>query len=134
MKRALILTALLTAALAPVAQARPSLVVMAAAKGYYGGFEQMNVQFECAAVDVTGAPAWLTRCSFGNVYARTTGQCMDCPSPDPPAAVAVGSANVRLGLAYNLCVSATSMLASGPQAVTRCAPYDYLTNTAVIAG
>lgn len=134
MKRALILCALLTAALAPVAQARPSLVVTATAKGSFGGFERMDVRFECAAVDVTAAPAWLTRCSFGPLYANTTGQCMDCPIPSPPAGAAVGSGNVRLGLPYDLCVTATSLISSGPQTVTRCAPYSYLTNTAVIAG
>lgn len=134
MKRVLILTALLTAALAPAAQARPSLVVEAAAKGYHGGFEQMNVQFECVAADVSGNPTYITRCSFGKVYAPTTGECMDCPQPDPPAAVAIGSGNVRLGLPYDLCVTAVSYTTAGPQTVSRCAPYSYLTNTAVVAG
>lgn len=129
-KRALILGALLAVALAPAAQARPSIVVGATAKGYHGGFEQMNVAFECAAASIVGKATYITRCSFGSIYAPTTGQCMDCPQPDPPAAVSVGRGNVRLGLPYDLCITAVS----GTETVSKCAPYSYLTNTAVIAG
>ena len=135
MRRALLVVALAAFALAPaVAEARPSLVVSGIAKGYHGGFENMNVQFECAAADIGGAPTYITRCSFGKASAPTTGQCMDCPQPDPPAAVSVGSTNVRLGLPYDLCVTAVSHTTAGVQTVSRCAPFDYLTNTALIAG
>jgi hypothetical protein len=127
-RRAALLGAVLTAALAPMAEARPSLVVEAAAKGYHGGFEQMNVQFECAAADVTGKSTSIRRCSFGSIYAPTTGQCFECVNP--AATTAAGSGNVRLGMPYDLCITAVA----GTQTVTKCAPYSYLTNTAVIAG
>ena len=132
MRRAiLVLTLAALAAVPAVAQARPSLVVQAAAVGYHGGFENMNVQFECTAVDVTGAPTHFDRCSFGSIYAPA-GSCFECVHP--PAATTNGSGNVRLGLPYDLCVTAVSYIAGGVQRVTKCAPYSYLTNTAVIAG
>jgi hypothetical protein len=130
-RRALMVGVVAAAVLAPVAQARPSLVVQASAVSYNGGFEQMNVRFECAAVDVTGKPTHFNRCSFGSIYAPA-GQCFECVNP--PAVVTTGAGNVRLGLPYDLCVTATSYLASGPQTVSKCAPFSYLTGTAVIAG
>lgn len=131
-RRTVLVGAVLAAALAPAAQARPSIVVTASAAGYNGGFEQMNVAFECAAADVTGAPTAIRRCSFGSIYAPATGTCFECANP--PAAVTTGSGNVRLGLPYDLCVTAVSYVPGGVQSVTRCAPYSYLTNTAVVAG
>jgi hypothetical protein len=132
MRRALILGVLLAAALAPAAQARPSLVVESVAKGYHGGFEQMNVQFQCGAADVKGASTYLTRCSFGTIYAKGGGGCFECVNP--PVVTATGSGNVRLGMPYDLCVTATSYVGGTPQTVSKCAAYSYLTNTAVIAG
>jgi hypothetical protein len=129
MRRALILAALAAVAVAPAAaEARPSLVVSAVAKGYHGGFENMNVQFACAAADVTGKPTVIRTCRFGSIYAPATGPCFECVTP--PAAATSASGNVRLGLPYDLCVTAVS----GTESVTKCAPFDYLTNSAVIAG
>ena len=81
---------------------------------------------------MTGKPTVINRCSFGSIYAPPTSGCFECVTP--PAAFTSGSGNVRLGLPYDLCITATSQLASGPQTVTRCAAYSYLTNTAVVAG
>lgn len=134
MKRASILFALLAAALslAPAAaQARPSIVVEAAAKGYFGGFEQMAVQFECSAAELGGRSLRLTRCSFGPLNAPTS-WCFECFNP--PFAATAGRGTVVLGQSYQLCVTASSQLPTGLQTVSKCAPFDYTTNSAVIAG
>ena len=118
-------------AVAPAAQARPSIVVQGVAKGHTAVppmFENFAVEWECTAGNAGAALVVLTQCSFGGVDAVR--HCMDCPTP--PENYAVGRGIFRLGLAYQLCVSA--YVAQPYQTVTRCAPYDYLTNTAVVAG
>ena len=126
-RRALLAGAALLAAAAPAAQARPSIVVQAAATGAINQVEVMNVQFECAATNAGTATVRLRRCSFGPIYA-STGGCFECVNP--PLATANGSGNLAVGLPYDLCVEAVA----GSQVVTKCAPYSYLTNTAIIAG
>lgn len=134
MKRVFFLFALLaaTAALAPAAaQARPSIVVEAAAKGYFDGFEQMAVRFECSAAEISGQPVRLTRCSFGPLNAPTS-WCFECIHP--PITATTGGGTVVLGQPYSLCVTASSGTSTGWQSVSKCAPYNYTTGTAVVAG
>lgn len=129
-RRALLAGAALAAAMAPAAaEARPSIVVQAAATGVINYVEVMNVQFECAAANAGTSPVRLQRCSFGPIYANTD-VCYDCYNPP----VASGSGNLAVGLPYDLCVEASAYSGSTWQTVRRCAPYSYLTNTAVIAG
>lgn len=117
-------------ATAPAAQARPSIVVQAVAKGATSvppAFERFTVDWECAAINAGTAPVFLSRCSFGTVNAGSgCFECVDVP-------VATGRGSFRLGQPYQLCVSAYT-LAPVAQTVTKCAAYDYLTNTAVVAG
>ena len=118
-------------AVAPAAQARPSIVVQGVAKGHTAippMFENFAVEWECTASNAGTANVILSQCSFGGVNA--VHPCMDCPTP--PANYAVGKGTFRLGLDYQLCV--TAYVYQPYQTVTRCAPYDYLTNTAVVAG
>jgi hypothetical protein len=128
MRRALILAVVLAGALAPAAQARPSIVVQAAATAI-PQVEVMNVQFECTAANAGAALVNLTRCSFGPIYA-STGGCFECY--DVP--VASDSGNLAVGLPYDLCVTAQTYTATGTQTVSKCAPFSYLTNSATIAG
>lgn len=127
LRRALLAGAAVLAAAAPAAEARPSIVVQAAATGAVNMVEVMHVQFECAAANAGIATVRLRRCSFGPIYAATGG-CFDCPPP--PVATASDSGNLAVGLPYDLCVEAVA----GTQTVKKCAPYSYLTGTAVIAG
>ncbi len=126
--RALLAAAAILAVAAPAAaEARPSIVVQAAATGAINQVEVMNVQFECAATNAGTGTVRLRRCSFGPIYA-STGGCFECVPP--PVAIASDSGNLAVGLPYDLCVEAVA----GSQTVIKCAPYSYLTNTAVIAG
>lgn len=127
-RRAVLVGVALAAALAPAAQARPSIVVQAAATAV-NQVEVMNVQFECAAANAGTATVHLRRCSFGPIYANTGG-CFECYNPP----VASDSGNLAVGLPYDLCVTATTYGPSGTQTVAKCAPFSYLTNSAVIAG
>lgn len=129
MKKLLVSAALAAAVLLPAtaAEARPSIVVQAAATGVVNQVEVMNVQFECVATNAGVATVRLRRCSFGSIYANAGG-CYDCVNP--PVAIASGSGNLAVGLPYDLCVEADVP----GQNVRKCAPYSYLTNSAVIAG
>jgi hypothetical protein len=111
----------------PAAQARPSIVVEAAAVGHFGGFEQMAVEWECAAANAGTGTVWLSRCSFGPINAAVT--CFECYNP--PAAI--GRSTFVLGQPYELCVTAYTYSPTY-QVVSKCAPFSYLTNTAVLAG
>ncbi|MEA2177839.1 MAG: hypothetical protein QOG77_1136 [Solirubrobacteraceae bacterium] len=127
-RRALLVGVLAAAVFAPAAQARPSIVVQAAATAI-NEVEVMNVQFECSAANAGAALVYLRRCSFGPIYA-STGGCFECY--DVP--VASGGGNLAVGLPYDLCVTAQTYTATGTQTVSKCAPFSYLTNTATIAG
>lgn len=126
-RRTVLVGAVLAAALAPAAQARPSIVVQAAATAV-NQVEVMNVQFECAAANAGTANVHLRRCSFGPIYAGTG--CFECYR----LPVASGSGNLAVGMPYDLCVTAETYGPSGTQRVEKCAPFSYLTNSAVIAG
>jgi hypothetical protein len=126
MKKAILIGVLAAVAFAPAAQARPTVVVQAAATAI-PQVEVMNVQFQCVATNAGTAFVRLRRCSFGSIYA-STGGCFECVNP--PVATANASGNLAVGLPYDLCVEAD---APG-QTVRKCAPFSYLTNSAVIAG
>ena len=125
LRRAALVGAIVSAALAPPATAQepPPLLVQATAAGHFGGFEQTAMRFECAAVDLTGAPAALTRCSFGPLNATL---------PKGGPAIATGAGTVRAGWPYDLCVSAIAHHGPEPITVAKCAPYDSLTGKVLI--
>ena len=113
------------------AMARPSLVVQASAVGTPAGQPGVTTYtFECAATDVRNTVVGLSQCSVGPFYADTGGGCFECfGSP-----FAYGQGTVLGTQQYDLCVAASSWGAAGHQYVSKCAPIDPKTLTAVIAG
>ena len=120
------MTALVGAAAVPAAHARPSVVVQASAVAVPGAAGQLDVRWQCATADTSGGYAWLHYCKFGGVDAYP--ECQDWECPADPAVFASGS--FAFGPSYELCVAAVM----ATQYVAKCAPFDYLTRTAVIAG
>jgi hypothetical protein len=123
MRKALLLAAVLAAAMAPAAQARPTIVVQASAVGVTSA-GVLSVQFQCSAADITGGPVVIETCGFGPLYAA--------PSGGTAFAFTSGSGALRQGGSRFLCVVASTP--GTTQNVTRCAAYDPLTGTAVVAG
>lgn len=126
MRRALILAALVAGALAPAADARPSLVVQASASGIVVG-DQMRLTVECSAADVKNIHFGLSQCSVGPVAADTY-----CGFECPGEAFAYATGTAPAG-AYELCVRAYSW-GTYAQHFARCVPLDPTTHTAVITG
>lgn len=108
---------------ASAAEARPTIVVQGSAFGTASA-GVLSVQFQCSAADVTGQPVVIETCGFGPLYAP--------PSAGTAFAFTSGSGALRQGGARFLCVVATTP--GTTQDVTRCAAFNEITGTAVLAG